>query len=301
MSNEAANTQIAAAATPQTGATSPANTPAPIIEQPKVQVEVDDRLTSHVAEMARLKRDHAALQQKLKDFESKAPVLNDWESAAKDARKNPLQWLEKAGMSYDDVAQYLLNSDNGKPDPNQKRFDEMNKRLEEAAAEIKSFKEHQQQSKQQQEQKMLQEFRSQCDAFIDSADEKFPHVAAFKSRESAKDAQDIVWQIINNHADTTKTVLTPEQATFELNKFLAKLSGAKPDVTQSAQTAQADKPAQAAAQTSTKTSSLTNNLSAGAAKPADTEKKPSREEIFEASKRRLEERWRSRNNKETVQ
>lgn len=254
---------------------------APGTDPAKPVVEVDGQLTRHVAELARLRREHAAEAKRAKELEVRAKAAEDYEKARSEASKNKsaLKWLEQAGLTYEDASREILGEDAPKPDPNTQKLSALE-------AELKTLREWKAQQEKDAQTRAVEEYRVGSHKYVEANTEKYPALAKL-----GKDGPDIVWRVIVNHAKATNgQVLTHEQAAQKVNEHyanLAKIFGGQSE-TQSAQAAQpaAGNPAPAGQSKETpKTSSLTNNVSSGSSTPPQ---KITREERMQASIAKLQ-------------
>jgi hypothetical protein len=249
-------------------------------------VEVDAELTRHVAELARLKRELAAEKKGKQQLEPTLKEIEEWRAATAKAKDDPIEWLRRAGLTYDDVARKLLGDDAPKPDPVKSELAELKKELDEQRAWRKAQEDAATAAR---DKAVVDEYRANTEKFVTASAEKLPYLAKL-----GKDGIDIVWNVILGHAKATggKEALSPEQAAERVNAHYKKLHalfvGDVSAATQSAPAAQpaADKTAPAGQpKEPTKTSSLTNTLSSGTTTPPT---KLTREELYKASVAKLD-------------
>lgn len=154
----------------------------PVVEAPKVVEPAEEKLSvgyaklAHArkqveAEAAKFAADRAAFEETQKSSASK---LAEYEAALKEAKRFPLKFLEKHGLSYQDVTDAQLNA--GEPTPNLE-VKALKDELETYKAEQANLKaEHEAATKQHaiaQEQAIISKFRADTAAQVTAAGEKF--------------------------------------------------------------------------------------------------------------------------------
>lgn len=127
------------------------DTQEPIVETappPEVPKEKDSARFAALAKRERaLQQSAQALKAKEQEIQDKYKAYEDYQSKLKSAKDNPLGVLEAAGLSYDDLTEYVLNDH--KPTPNL----EMKKLRDE----LNDFKKQQQNLIESEKQKISQE------------------------------------------------------------------------------------------------------------------------------------------------
>lgn len=177
------------------------------IEQPKEQPK--ELLSTQFAALA--KKEKIALQRqreaeaKLKEAEEKLKLFEQFETKKKSAKTNPLEFLSEAGLTYDEITDYMLNGG-----PKQKDKTEA---LEEKFNEFVSRKEKEEQDKiekeklalKAQEEKVIAEFIKSVNKFLADNTEKYELINLYN-------AQELVISTIEQHYENKQEVLSNERA-----------------------------------------------------------------------------------------
>tara|TARA_R110000868_G_scaffold119214_1_gene315861 strand:+ start:2308 stop:3153 length:846 start_codon:yes stop_codon:yes gene_type:complete len=200
-----------------------AETPTP--EAPKVEIPVeaapevkipevpkDDKFASKFAALARKEK---AIQQREEELKKMRGSVDQEKTEyqkltdlKKKARENPTAWLEEAGLTYDELTQYLLNDK--KPTAESKLT-----RLEREIEELRKVNEERQKEiETKQFESQLTAFKNEIKDFITKND-KYELTRAF-------DASEIVYNVIDQHYAEHKKILSTEEAADLVEDYLLK-------------------------------------------------------------------------------
>jgi hypothetical protein len=202
---------------PQTPQGSEAQAPTP--EAPK------EHLSSKFAALAR--KEKAALQKmqqakqieaelkareaKIAELESK---LNERESWFGKAKENPDEALQRLGLSYSDLTDYYLNGKKVTPDLQVKAMeDKFNSFVKQQEEKEKLAAEESKKRAQQEHEQTIAQFRKQVTDFVSSKPEQYELINMFDSSE-------LVIATIEAHFEKTQQVLSNEEASNLVEKFL---------------------------------------------------------------------------------
>lgn len=198
---------------PQGGATPPTS------EAPVAPPQ--ERVTSRLAKLAQqeesLAAERAQVEQLKKEIETSRLSMKEKMDLLEDLpgkiRDNPDEVLEKLGISFQELTKSILESS----DPTAKELrslqSELKKIKEEREEEKKQKEEAELQLKGQQDEQIINEYKSGVLKYIDENPEKYELI---KSTEM----QDEVWGVITRHYESTKELLTEEQACDFVENYL---------------------------------------------------------------------------------
>lgn len=188
-------------------------TPAPVAATP-AQEKKDDFLSPKFAALARQEKAIRAERERLKrDREAleaeKSARLNGY--IPKDAFKtDPLAALEQAGLSYDDLAQRLLNSPQGQVDPTVRA---MQAKIEELTGKLNSLSQKQEETQTTAYKQAVETIRHKVKGVVESAPEEFELIKALDQSEA-------VVALIEETFKAEGYVMTEEEAAREVEEHL---------------------------------------------------------------------------------
>jgi DNA repair ATPase RecN len=161
----------------------PVEAAAPVVEAPKEE----DNFAKRFAALSRKEKEIRAAQEEAKALKDK---YTDYETAKKLAKVNPHEFLEKFGVTYEELTEYYIN---GRPkvDP---KVQEIEERL---ATFQKQAEEKEKKLQEEVRQSAIAKFRTEQESFVKSAGEKFELVNAAK-------AYDLVYQVTQEYFDANK-------------------------------------------------------------------------------------------------
>ena len=180
-----------------------------------------ERVTSRLAKLAKqeesLAAEKAQVEQLKKEIEAsqltnkeKLDLLADLKNKL---QENPDEVFEKLGISFQDITKSILESS----DPTAKELrslqSELKKIKEEREEEKRQREEAELQLKGQKDEQVINEYKSGVLKYIDENPEKYELI---KSTEM----QDEVWNVITRHYESTKELLTEEQACDFVENYL---------------------------------------------------------------------------------
>lgn len=277
-----------AAVEPQQTAAAPESAPQPRSE--------DGKFASKFAALTRkdkeLRDRERLFASKLSEYEEKDKKYSAWEQekarieAEKDSwkKKNPFELLKDAGYTFEQLVEMQLNEQNPTPDMKLSRMqqeleEKTNSRIAELEAKLKAKEDAEakarEEHEQQQYEQVVQQFKTEIGDFVESNKETYELVHMHS-------AQDLVFQVIEEHHKSTSRVLDLETAVKAVEEHLEEEAK---KIFEAKKFKQASTPqSQTAPQTAP---TLSNALSQQA--PQRTEKKLSRDEsrAFAASMIRM--------------
>lgn len=197
-------------------------TPAPEADKPKESLSTQFAALAKKEKMALTRQREA--EAKLKEAEEKLKIYQQFEEKKKTAKSNPLDFLNEAGLTYDELTEYMLR---GGPVPKDKvevleeKFNQLiankeKEELERVENEKKNLK--------AQEEKVVAEFIKGVNKYITDNSEKFELINLYS-------AQELVIATIEQHFENKKEILSNERAAemveAHLEDEIKKLSNSK--------------------------------------------------------------------------
>lgn len=198
----------------------------PAVEQtaaPEVKPEVavpekNESLSSQFAALAKKEKRIVSKQQELearnKELEEKLQKYEQFEAKKKTAKENPLDFLSEAGLTYDELTEFMLNG--GKPKEKDKvteleqRFNDL---ISKSEQEKKEREELETKRLQEQEEKVIQQFKDSVKKHIADKKDAYELVNLY-------DAQDLVISTIEAHYEKTQQILDTDTAAELVEKHL---------------------------------------------------------------------------------
>lgn len=187
----------------------------PQVEQPKQ----DDRFASKFAALSRkekaIRQREAQIQQRMQELEQKAKQQEEefgkWKNIPERLKKEPLEVLKEAGLSFEQIAEMALNDGKPTPDMMQNELEQkFNSKLQELEQKLQEKEQQEQQARQQ---KMLQEFRQNLDNFVEENAAEYELI-------KANEATDLVYGVIEEHAENTGEILEYKKACDAVEAYL---------------------------------------------------------------------------------
>ena len=178
----------------------------PVAPEPK-----KDPLSPKFAALTRKEKELRTREIALKEREAKA---QGWESDTKTFKENPLEFMKKHGLSYEQLTHMILND--GKPTQDQKnssleeRVTNLTKQIEEK--ELRQKEEAEKQSQAQVEQ-VVASFKSDITDFIKTNFEKYELIATAQAEES-------VYELVEAHYQQNGRVLSISEAADQVEAYL---------------------------------------------------------------------------------
>lgn len=167
----------------ETAVETPVVEAAPVVETQKE----DDNFAKKFAALSRKERE---FQKEREEAKALKDQFAEFEQAKKLAKANPQEFLEKFGVTYEEITEYFIN---GRPkvDPKVTEIEEKLAKMEAAA------KEREAKLVEEARNASIQGYRSELTSFIKSAGEKYELV-------NAAGAYDEVYNVIKTHFDENK-------------------------------------------------------------------------------------------------
>lgn len=164
------------------------------------------------SKFAALSRKEKALLEREKSIKEQSSKFEKFGSLLETAKENPLALLEEAGLTFDDLANYVLSQGKEK-DP----ASEVMKRLEA----LESQRAEDQKRAEQKEldrqkayvEKAITEYRKDLDGYIAANPDDYELILA-------NNAQDDVWEVVEEYFYETGEILAPEQAAKQVEDYL---------------------------------------------------------------------------------
>lgn len=269
-------TQAAAAEVPQD---QPQQTEASKEEAPKQ----DDKFASKFAALSAKEKAILAKEQKLKaqmkEFESQMKEFEELKNLRKLAKENPLEYLKKGELTYDEITKRILSGENSEQVNQFKTLEQQ----------VQDLKQELERARQEQVQDKVVAFQAEIAKTIETNADKWELIRAFKSH-------DVVYNVIEQQFSNNQKLLSIEEAADLVEDYLQKEVEANAKLLR--QTKKAQNLFGAAAEAATKSkntqqaqvteaTTLTNKLSAEV--PDRTHKPRSVEESLEQAAKLL--RW----------
>jgi len=169
--------------------TSPINGPA---ESPAPANEASGK---RFAELVKRQRELHEKEQAVKELEGR---LNPIQQAIQEAKKNPLKLLEAAGISYEELTEYILS---GAEEGDEQPSSPVEKKVAELELKLKAQEEAEERKRQEAYEQQITQFK-----------QNIGEAAAAYELVSALEQQDLVYDVILEHHATTGNVLPIDQA-----------------------------------------------------------------------------------------
>lgn len=186
--------------------------------KPEVAVEKKENLSSQFAALAKKEKRLITKQQELearnKDLEEKLKKYEQFEAKKQAARTNPLDYLSEAGLTYDELTQYILNGSKALEKDKASEVEErLNSFIAQAEADKKAQAEREAKLAQEQEEKVIAQFKDGVKKHI--ADKKNDYELI-----NLYDATDLVISTIEAHFEKTQQILDTDSAAELVEKHL---------------------------------------------------------------------------------
>jgi len=148
--------------------------------------------------LAKLTRKEKALRAREESIKQEAQRLQQFQQFLNNSKQNPLQLLDAAGLTLDDLAEYVSKGviDTNKPDD---RLSRVEQQLEE---ERKARLQYEQEVIKHQQEATIDKFKTHIGSVVDTS---FPLI-------KANNASDVVFEVINQYFTQTNQILPVEQA-----------------------------------------------------------------------------------------
>lgn len=149
---------------------------------PKTEPKEKDQFSEKLELLAKkeriLARERMRMAQEKKDLEEKLAKYQAWEEKKAKAKQKPFDYLNEAGLTYDELTQYVLN---GGASQEEAPDNALRGELERLKQEIESFKESQTKEKEQQQtyaqQQAIENFKTEIKTFIDEHKDTYELIA----------------------------------------------------------------------------------------------------------------------------
>lgn len=178
-----------------------------VAEQPKEQPK--ELLSTQFAALA--KKEKAALNRqreaeaKLKEAEEKLKVYEQFENKKKAAKTNPLEFLSEAGLTYDEITEFMLNGGARHRDKTEVLEEKFNEFVESKKREEQERIEKEKAALKAQEEKVIAEFKKSVNKFLTDNTDKFELINLYN-------AQELVISTIETHFENKQEILSNEVA-----------------------------------------------------------------------------------------
>lgn len=180
--------------------------------------EKKETLSSQFAALAKKEKRIVSKQQELeaknKELEEKLQKYEQFEAKKKNAKVNPLDFLSEAGLTYDELTEFMLNG--GKPQQKDKVTEleeRFNSLVTKAEQEKKEREELELKRAQEQEEKVIQQFKDSVKKQILDKKDTYELINLY-------DAQDLVISTIEAHYEKTNQILDTDTAAELVEKHL---------------------------------------------------------------------------------
>jgi hypothetical protein len=186
--------------------------------KPEVSVEKKENLSSQFAALAKKEKRILSKQQELeaknKDLEEKLKKYEQFEAKKQAAKTNPLEYLNEAGLTYDELTQYILNGSKAFEKDKATEIEErLNSFIAQAEADKKAQVEREAKLAQEQEEKVIAQFKESVKNHILNKKSEFELINLY-------DATDLVISTIEAHFEKTQQILDTDSAAELVEKHL---------------------------------------------------------------------------------
>lgn len=228
--------------------------------------EKEDKLSTRFAALTRKERiireKEAAIKEQMKAVEEAKTEAQRIIEKKKLAKMNPMEWLQEAGLTYDEITQFILNDK--KPSPDSK-FDVIRQENEALRKELQEWKQQQELQKQTQ---IIQSFKSQINDFVQSSD-KHELIKTLGETET-------VYNVIDQHAAETGRLMNIDEACDIVEAYLEEQEQARLQKLMNTKKFQTKKPEANKPEPSKEAKTLSNT----------TDSPPRLEEVMDPEKRK---------------
>jgi len=181
---------------------------APVVSEPAPKVDIV--ASKEFEELARRERavrganqERKDLRKKVEELEAQSTHRNEMESLNRLAKENPVEFINKFGLSYDDITNTILNEN--KPAPELAMRNEIGQ-LQSQLAEMKQSMEAREKAEvQSQEEAQYNKIIDQINNFVSDSGDDFELIRM-------QDAQPLVLDVIREHYGTNQKVMPYRQA-----------------------------------------------------------------------------------------
>jgi len=193
----------------------------PVVNEVKPEVAIPEKkesLSSQFAALAkkekRILSERQSLEAQNKELSEKLQKYEQFEAKKKNAKLNPLDFLSEAGLTYDELTQFMLN---GGKAPQKDKATELEEKLNEfmsnAENEKKQREENEIKKLQEDEQKAIQQFKDSVKKQLGDKKDTYELINLY-------DAQDLVISTIEAHYEKTQQILDTDTAADLVEKHL---------------------------------------------------------------------------------
>lgn len=189
-------------------AETPKETPVPMQEVPVPEDKFGPKFAALSKKEKEIKRLQMEIKQKEQMLSEKEKTYKTWEEKKSKARENPLDYLNDANLTYDDLTQYYLNGK--KPTAETKvgvletKIDQLEKKLQEKLQEEENLK----------KQTKVTEYKGSIKTFIKS------NAGKFEALSEIDEGADVVYNLIDQHYQETENELEFEEACEKAEAYL---------------------------------------------------------------------------------
>jgi len=185
--------------TPEEAAPAEETTATTVETAPEPEPEEDPKFASRFAALTKKERE---IIQRERAFKEQQAKLQAYEKAMQQAKQNPLEYLQAAGLTLEEALQQIINE--GKEPTEQDRLSSVEQK-------IKDYEEHQRQlqirAQEYRKQQELATIHKEIESFVEQNEEQYELIKAYNNI-------DLVWNVIERTYMETggKVHLTTEQA-----------------------------------------------------------------------------------------
>ena len=185
---------------------------------PEVVPEKKESLSSQFAALAkkekRILSERQSLEAQNKELAEKLKQYEQFETKKKSAKTNPLEFLTEAGLTYDEITQFMLNGGEApKKDKATELEEKLNEFMSKSEQEKKEAADKQAKDLQEQEEKIIAQFKDSVRKQISDQKDKYELI-------NLRGEQEMVIAVIEAHYDEKKEILSTEAAADLVEKHL---------------------------------------------------------------------------------
>lgn len=246
--------------------------PAPVTPEvtPEAKPEPkDDKFSAKFAALSRKEKMIFEREKQLKELEAKYKGYDSIDSSVK---SDPLAFMQKYGITYNDLTRLVLNDNKPTPDMEVKSVKEEMDKLRKEIAQKEAD------AQKQQFESTISSFKTEIKSFVESAKDTFELLTMQDAPE------EIVYNVISEHFNKTQKILTHKEAAEHVEKYLEDEARKYLSVKKfQAKTPEAPK---TEATPKTTSATLTNNMDANAPTPSGNDLDPNDPYYLEKSRER---------------
>jgi hypothetical protein len=165
--------------------------------------------SSRFAALSKREKEILAKSRAIKEKES---YINEYESAQKLAKENPVKLMEKFGLTYDQLTNFILDAKDSEDNSLEKKVSDLEARLEKDRL---AKEELEREAAEAADQQIIEAYKSQIKSHVDANPDACEMIRL-------TDNYDLVFEVAHEHYDQTGQILKAEDAIKAVEDYLTK-------------------------------------------------------------------------------